>query len=45
MLSWWSQILLGARDFAFLRFCRAWAAWWQLGMLAQNADFLSFSFF
>jgi hypothetical protein len=48
MLSRWSQILLGARGFAFSRFRRASAAWRRLGTFAlsretalarENADF------
>jgi hypothetical protein len=48
MLNRWSQILLGARGFAFSRFRRASAAWRRLGTFAlsretalarENADF------
>ena len=48
MVSRWSQILLGARGFAFSRFRRASAAWRRLGAFAlsretalarENADF------
>jgi hypothetical protein len=50
MLNRWSQILLGARGFAFSRFRRASAAWRRLGAFAlsretalarENADFSS----